>query len=214
MESTQFSVPEIHPFEFNYIPERATRLVIGSFPTTSDKMAFNFFYPNSNNKFWKILSLVFENSVTKLNLKVSKNDPEDLKIHNVHQRKEFCRENRFGLTDMIAKCYRFKGNSKDEFLLVNQYMPVLDFLEAHSTIRCIILTGNSPATSAHHHFYQYLVMNNKEFRLKAIGNIYEGELIIGKRKLKIMSLNSTSSRGTNRNEEHLIEQYRSAFSQS
>ncbi len=47
MDPAQFTRAEIHPFEFKYIPEEASHLIIGSFPTTLDKMAFNFYYPNS-----------------------------------------------------------------------------------------------------------------------------------------------------------------------
>jgi len=107
-----------HPFKLVFAEGDPKYLVIGSFPTTVKKMSFNFFYPNANNKFWKVMSEVFTNSKIKLNLQVSLKDNEDIKIQNEENRKQFCRENKIATTDMLASCFRLDDNSKVEQLLV------------------------------------------------------------------------------------------------
>jgi len=61
-----------HPFKLVFAESNPKYFVIGSFPTTDKKMSFNFFCPNANNKFWKVMSEVFSNSKIKLNLTAEK----------------------------------------------------------------------------------------------------------------------------------------------
>ena len=100
-----------HPFELIFAEDNPKFLVIGSFPTTDLKMSFKFFYPNANNKFWKVLSEVFAESKTKLTLKVSVNDTTETKEQNKTDRQNFCRENKIAMTDMLASCIRLNGKT-------------------------------------------------------------------------------------------------------
>ena len=54
MEPTKFSPSEILTFACRYLPENETQLVVGSCPTTLDKMTFRLYYPNPNNNLRKI----------------------------------------------------------------------------------------------------------------------------------------------------------------
>ncbi len=92
-----------HPFKL-FAENNPNFLVIGSFPTTDNRISFDFYYPNATNKFWKTMSQVFPNSKTKINLKVSVKDKEEVRAKNKNEREDFCRENKIAITDMIDSC--------------------------------------------------------------------------------------------------------------
>lgn len=201
-----------HPFELVFTGENPIYLVVGTFPTTNKKMSFNFFYPNSNNNFWKVMDKVFPNSNTKMNLGVSAKDDENTKEKNKVDRMNFCKENKIAITDIIESCLRLDDNSKDEQLLVHRYNPIINILKEHSTIERVILTAKSSGSSAHHHLYQYLTMNNIDFNFEK-GEIPKGELSIDGRTISILSMPSTSSRNSHFKESDLVKLYRYAFKQ-
>ncbi len=49
--------PETHKWKW-FVPEGATKLIVGTFPTQKKNWSFDFFYPNCANNFWKVLSAV------------------------------------------------------------------------------------------------------------------------------------------------------------
>jgi G:T/U-mismatch repair DNA glycosylase len=201
-----------HPFELVFTGENPIYLVVGTFPTTNKRMSFNFFYPNSNNNFWKVMDRVFPKSKTKMNLDVSAKDDEKTKEKNKVDRMNFCKENRIAITDIIESCLRLDDNSKDEQLLVHHYNPIINILKRHPSIERVILTAKSSGASVHHHFYQYLTMNNFEFFFEK-GEIPKGEISIDGRTINILSMPSTSSRNSHFKESDLVELYRYAFNQ-
>ncbi|MFA7380940.1 MAG: hypothetical protein WC150_10775 [Bacteroidia bacterium] len=196
-----------HPFDLFFAEDNPKYLVIGSFPTINRYTSYNFFYPNSINRFWTVVSNIFVNSKTRLNLNVSKNDNPIIKKKNEIERKNFCRENKIAMTDMFASCIRMDDNSKDKQLLLHRYNPIIDILKKHSSIERIILTAKSAGSSAHHHFYQYLVMNEIEFEYGS----GKGKIFVDSRTVYIFSVDSTSSLNRHVNENDLIELYREAF---
>lgn len=200
----------IHPFKL-FAENNPKFLIIGSFPTTDNRISFDFFYPNATNKFWKTLVEVFPKNKTKLNLNVSVRDKEEVKLKNKKDREEFCRENKIAITDIIASCIRMKDNSKDSQLLVHRYTDIIEILKNHKNITKTILTAKSLGSSANHHFYQYLTMNEIEFEFDDSGDIPMGLIEIDGRKITIMSIASTSYRNSHSSNEELIELYKRAF---
>lgn len=202
-----------HAFDLLFPGDNPKFLVVGSFPTTEKKMAFNFFYPNPTNKFWKVLSKVFTNSKVKLNLSVSINDSEEAKRQSKIDRQNFCNENGVAMTDILKSCIRMDGNSKDEQLLVHCYNPILEILEKYKTIDRIILTAKSSGASAHHHFYQYLAMKEKDFWFELGDKTSKGRIEVDGRTINIFSMYSTSSRNSHATEDELVLLYKEAFNQ-
>ncbi|MDR0543024.1 MAG: uracil-DNA glycosylase family protein, partial [Dysgonamonadaceae bacterium] len=48
---------EIHPWN-RYIPAEAKSIIIGTFPPTRRNWSYDFFYPNKNNYFWRIMARI------------------------------------------------------------------------------------------------------------------------------------------------------------
>ena len=201
-----------HPFNLIFTGENPIYLVVGTFPTTNKRMSFNFFYPNSNNNFWKVMDKVFPYSKAKMNLVVSAKDDENTKEKNKVDRMNFCNENKIAITDIIESCLRLDDNSKDEQLLVHRYNPIVNILKEHPTIERVILTAKSSGSSVHHHLYQYLTMYNIDFNFEK-GEIPKGELSIDGRTISILSMPSTSQRNSHFKESDLVKLYRYAFNQ-
>lgn len=195
---------EIHPFELYFIPEKASTLFIGSFPTEKSKRGFEFFYPNANNRFWKIVHNVYEKNKPALLSPTKENKNNNPNHDFVKERKELALKHHFGLTDIIRSCYRLYNNAKDEQLYVIEYNNVFKLLKENQHIDKVILTGKGNS-SVHHHFYQYLIMNNIEFSYSNIENTFIGEIAIDRRIVKIYTLPTTSSRYSN--EAHVTQEY-------
>lgn len=201
---------KIHPFKL-FLDNHPNFLVIGSFPTTDNRISFDFYYPNATNKFWKTLSQVFSNSKTKINLKVSVKDIEEVREKNKKDREDFCRENKIAITDMIASCIRMHDNSKDSQLLVHRYTNIIKLLKDNKSISRIILTAKSLGSSANHHFYQYLTMEEIEFEFDESGDIPKGLIYVDGRKISVVSIGSTSNRNSHVTDKELVELYKRAF---
>lgn len=149
---------------------------------------------------------VFPNSKTKL--KVSVKDNETIRQQNKKDRENFCRENKLAITDIINSCIRVHDNSKDSQLLVHRYTDILKILKDNKSINKIVLTAKSLGSSANHHFYQYLTMNEIDFEFDGDGDIPKGKINVFGRDIFVFSIASTSYRNSHITEKELIDLYR------
>ncbi len=188
---------ESHPFGKSFVPDGATHLVIGTFPTTKSKWSYNFFYPNTSNKFWDTMAEIYwgANWRTQL-LKPKRQDKQEPKDEALEQRKLIAQNLKFGITDIIDTCFRENNTSKDEELFVCKYISIFDILKSNSSIKFLLLTGKSKGTSVHHLFYQYLVQQKIEFIYKEQDEILLGNFFFNGTNYQVITLPSTSSRNT------------------
>ncbi len=188
---------ESHPFDKSFVPDGATHLVIGTFPTTKSKWSYSFFYPNTTNKFWDTMAEIYWGANWQRQLlKPKRQDEQEIKDDALEQRKLIAQNLKFGITDIIDTCFRENNTSKDEELFVSKYIPILDILKSNPSIKILLLTGKSKGTSVHHHFYQYLVQQGIEFVYKEQDNILLGSFSFNGTTYQVITLPSTSSRNT------------------
>lgn len=76
----------IHPIDPIY-DENSKILILGSFPSVKTR-SYGFFYGNKQNRFWKVLEIIFNNPI------------ED----NIESKKEFLHRHNIALWDVIYKC--------------------------------------------------------------------------------------------------------------
>ena len=108
----------MHPFPPVY--DRNSRiLILGSFPSAASRKE-QFYYAHKNNRFWKVLSMIYEEEIT--------------------DRKQFCLDHRIALWDVIASC-SITGSSDSSIkdVTVNDFMPMI----LSSKIRAIATTGRT-----------------------------------------------------------------------
>jgi G:T/U-mismatch repair DNA glycosylase len=122
----------IHPYD-PYVPENATKLVIGSIPPPrfclpNPKLKngdVDFYYGSGRNCFWKILGF-------------------DLSApgNGVERRKIFLKDMNVGITDIVGSCVRKKENSAmDQDLADLELKDIKTLLAQHRKIDTLIYTS-------------------------------------------------------------------------
>lgn len=142
-----------------YVPEGATKLIIGTFPTHVRNWSFDFFYPNCANNFWRVLS-----SIANKELKYMSGEEA------ISERKLILEKLKLGVTDMGLYVKRYEDSSVDHKLELVEFMNIKEIVDSHKTINKIILTSSSGKVSAYSWFCQYLKKNSiiSEFKKKNI----------------------------------------------
>lgn len=134
------TVRSIHPYE-PYIPDGATKLIIGTMPpfrfctAGGRKLHENdvdFYYGSRDNAFWKLVS-----EVTGVHLDFV-HSPEA-----VNQRKQLLTQLHMGITDIVESCIHRDGKSDDGSLLDIQPKPLDQLLQSYPHITELIYTSRA-----------------------------------------------------------------------
>lgn len=123
---------EIHPIPPLY-SKNSEILILGSFPSVKSREN-EFFYAHSQNRFWKVLSAVFNSPLPK----------------NTDEKKELVLKNKLALFDVIKQCdIKGSGDSTIKNVIPNDLSPILD----NTDIKRIILNGKT----AEKYYKKYLL---------------------------------------------------------
>lgn len=118
-------------------------LILGSFPSVKSREE-GFFYGNPQNRFWKVLSYVYESPLPS----------------NIEEKKELLRRSRIALWDVIASC-TIEGSSDSS--IENAVPNDIESLVKNTGIKKIFLNG----TTAKKYFNKYMTfdLTDKAFLL-------------------------------------------------
>ncbi|MEE3393680.1 MAG: DNA-deoxyinosine glycosylase [Lachnospiraceae bacterium] len=83
-----------------YIDDESRILILGSFPSVKSREAA-FFYGHPQNRFWKVLENVFEDSIRSSCLS---DDPSKTDIQHIEEKKSFLKRHHIALYDSIESC--------------------------------------------------------------------------------------------------------------
>lgn len=137
--------PEFHPFE-PFLPTGAGILMLGSFPPQPRRWSIDFYYPNFNNDFWRILGLIFFADKEHFIL------PREKKFDK-RRIVDFCTGRGIAMYDTACKVVRLKDNASDKFLQVVEATDIDALLESISQCRAIAATGQKAAELLAEHFH-------------------------------------------------------------
>lgn len=166
---------ETHPWKW-YVPNGARTLMVGTFPPTKRNWNYDFFYPNKNNFFWRIIASIANKPLQHF----SGNEA-------VEERKALLDFLRLGITDMGYVIDRLQDSSLDENIAAVEFMDIQQILKENPSINKIIFTSSSGKSSAATWFKNYLFQKgtkiiypkgSKPQRLKWLLNNKEIELVI------------------------------------
>ena len=189
---------ETHPWNW-YLPSGAKTIIIGTFPPTLRNWSYDFFYPNKNNYFWKIMSKIAGIELQSF----SGNEA-------VEERKEILNQLMLGVSDMGKVIRRTKDSSMDEDLEVVEYMDVFQILKENPAVDKIIFTSSSGKSSAIRWFKDYLASKEIIYKIPKGTRPLKSVLDINGRLIEIVLLYSTSPRaGAAISFDKLVELYRS-----
>lgn len=106
----------VHPFLPIY-DENSEILILGSFPSVISREK-NFYYANKNNRFWKVMSILFQ--------------------EDIQDKAEFCLKHHIALWDVIHSC-EIIGSSDSS--ISNVIVNDIESLISKTNIRKIFFTG-------------------------------------------------------------------------
>ena len=173
---------EIHPWNW-YIPVGAKAVVIGTFPPTRRNWSFDFFYPNKNNYFWKIIA-----HIAGCPLRYYSGDEA------INERKELLNHLKLGVSDMGQTIRRKTGSSLDQNLEIVTYMDIFKLLHENPSVRKLIFTSSSGKSSAIGWFKEYLSLHQIHFKIPQGKRPLRTIISMNGKSLEIILLYSTSPR--------------------
>ena len=113
---------EIHPIPPLY-SKNSEILILGSFPSVKSREN-EFFYAHPQNRFWKVLSAVFNSPLPQ----------------NTDEKKELVLKNKLALFDVIKQCdIKGSGDSTIKNVIPNDLTPIIE----SSNIKHIFLNGKT-----------------------------------------------------------------------
>lgn len=123
-----------HPLS-PFLPDNGRILFLGSFPPPLARWSMEFFYPNPQNDFWRIMGRLFYDDAACF----ERND--GARGFDKDRITEFCRTRGLGFFDTASRVCRLKGNASDEYLVITEPSPVCSMLEKMPRCRTVVTTG-------------------------------------------------------------------------
>ena len=173
---------ETHPWSW-YHPSGAETIIIGTFPPTLRNWSYDFFYPNKNNFFWKIMAKIAGRELQSFSGEKA-----------VDERKKILDQLMIGVSDMGKVIRRINNTSMDEDLEIIEYMDVCKILEENPSIKKIIFTSSSGKSSAIKWFKDYLSTLGIDYKIPKGSRPLKSLVNIHGRNLEVVLLYSTSPR--------------------
>ncbi len=189
-----------------YIPNGADKLILGTFPTKKDNREFAFYYPNRNNKFWKVLARIAGFKLTAFD------HNEAGRRLAITERKQILDRLNLGITDIGQRVFRQKNSSLDSNLFPVEFTDVFSILRDHPAIKTIILTSSSSGSSVLSWFATYCSINGIALKVdKKNKQIPQTtEITVNNQQINIVIVYSTSG-AAGKSEDFLVEQYSSVI---
>ena len=173
---------ETHPWNW-YIPPGAETVVIGTFPPTRRNWSFDFFYPNKNNYFWRLIARIAERPLLYFSGEEA-----------VNERKELLNRLKLGVSDMGQIIRRKTESSLDQNLEIVAYMDIFKLLQENPSVRKLIFTSSSGKSSAIGWFKDYLSLHRISFKIPQGKRPLRTLVTVNGKLLEIVVLYSTSPR--------------------
>jgi hypoxanthine-DNA glycosylase len=129
---------EYHPLA-PFLPVNAKILILGSFPPPLQRWSMNFYYPNFQNDFWRIMGIVFHENQ---NFFIH----PDKKAFNELLIRDFCLDKGIAISDTAKAVIREKNNASDNSLSICELMNIQEILQQIPECKAIVTTGQK-ATS-------------------------------------------------------------------
>ncbi len=137
---------EFHPDWYHDIsPMRF--LILGSFPPHPKRRAYEFYYPNRRNRFWRILS------------ELAKQELCSTKEHNdnaVQERYLIMKKLNTGVQNLGYEIQRKGHSALDRDIKIVKFHDVLSIINCHPELQRILLPGFSAPNSTARSFIKYL----------------------------------------------------------
>jgi G:T/U-mismatch repair DNA glycosylase len=191
---------ERHP-DWYYPVQGMRALVLGTFPPHSKKRHYEFYYPNSQNRFWDVMA-----EIAKTKLYQNKG------LQAVEERKRLMTQLKVGVQNIGKTILRDGVSSADKDIEITEFQDIRGIINENDSLQVILLTGYSSKTSTFGEFVKYLTKNQVQHsqpeKVRA-GYDFTAQF---KRPITCIIGNSTSRAARRVSFKRLLEQFRSAIS--
>lgn len=139
-----------HPYP-PYIPENATKLIVGTLPpprfSSHDLKPgdIDFNYGSRDGQLWFILDRIF-----------GANFSYETSQQAIDQRKAFLAKHQIGICDMVACAYRQKIDASDIGIKAYELRNLIGVLQAHPRLKTILFTGGNSKNGPEYFFRKHL----------------------------------------------------------
>jgi G:T/U-mismatch repair DNA glycosylase len=150
----QYIFKHTHPYE-PFIETTTEKLIVGTLPpprfTTGELKEgdVNFCYGSKDGQLWPILNSIFE-----LNLKF------ETTAEAIEQRKDFLRNRKIGVCDIVASAEREKIDASDIGMQNIELRDVLSYLEKYTKVHTLLFTGGNSKNGPEYFFRKHLKQNS------------------------------------------------------
>ncbi len=124
---------EIHPLTA-FLPVNAKILMLGSFPPPQKRWSIDFYYPNFNNDFWRIMGLIFMNNKEALVLPNQKKFDQASVV-------SFCDQKGIALSDTAQSVIRHHDNASDDSLEMVEIQNISAIIDQLPACQTLVTTG-------------------------------------------------------------------------
>lgn len=182
----------------HFIPEGATKLLIGTFPTEVGNRRHDFFYSSATNRFWNTIGVLSNTNIQILN-----------GANGISEKKEVLKKLKLGLTDIGKKVYRQIGSSNDHSLFPIEFMDIIQLTRDYPLICTLIVSGESKGSSSLSWFSIFCNLNNIQIDLTKLKKLGSTDILMAGRKLKVCKAYSPSRAARRVTDDLLLENYTS-----
>lgn len=130
---------ETHPFP-PYIPPHAKVLIMGTFPPQPHRWAMDFYYPNRNNDFWKVMGLIFMGNP----LALVDTANRTYKLDDIRRLLD---THGIALSDTGYRVRRLAGNASDKFLEIVEPVDFSALRAQMPELKAVATTGEKAAAT-------------------------------------------------------------------
>lgn len=203
---------EQHPDWYHDIPVMHV-LILGSFPPYSGKWTYPFYYPNAQNRFWRVLAQLagHELSPVKKDSRRTEAEHQALSARAVAERKAVMETLRTGVQNLGLTIRRRGNSSLDTNIEITRFQDIAGIVRQHPELQRILLPGYSAKNSTFQGFRRYLTEPEHGLSI-AFPDIKPSPettftINIEGRTLECVVLNSTST-ATQIPEKEILQQFR------
>jgi G:T/U-mismatch repair DNA glycosylase len=138
---------ERHPDWYYPVPGMRT-LILGTFPPHKKKRKYEFYYPNNQNRFWKVMAKIASTELLQTG-----------GTEAVEERKRLMKQLKVGVQNMGKTILRHGKSSADSRIEITESQDILGIINGNDALQTILLTGYSGKTSTYGEFVKYLTKN-------------------------------------------------------
>ncbi|MGO4920862.1 uracil-DNA glycosylase family protein [Maribacter spongiicola] len=180
----QYVFKHTHPYE-PFINNTTQKLIVGTLPpprfTTGELKEgdVDFCYGSRDGQLWTILDSIFN-----LNLKFESS------TEAIEQRKDFLRNRKIGVCDIVASAEREKIDASDIGMQNIELRDILSYLEKYTNVHTLLFTGGNSKNGPEYFFRKHLKEHSVFFMRisNEVPRIHEFSHPITKKVIRTVSL--------------------------